>query len=47
MMDVTSVQKYAADYGMEDVEVVKEASNYITAMENLDLENDDTIAQRK
>ena len=39
MMDVTSVQKYAAHYGMEDVEVVKEATRYMTAMENLDLEN--------
>ena len=39
LMDVKSVQEYAAHYGVGDVEVVKLAIAYLTAIEDLDLEN--------
>ena len=39
LMDVKSVQEYAAHYGVGDVEVVKLAITYLTAIEDLDLEN--------
>ena len=39
LMDVKSVQEYAAYYGVGDVGVVKEAIKYLTAIEDLDLES--------
>ena len=39
LMDLKSVQEYAAGYGVDDVEVVKEAIKYLTAIEDLDQEN--------
>jgi len=38
-MNVKSVQEYAAYYGVDNVEVVKEAITYLTAIEELDLES--------
>ena len=39
LMDVKSVQEYVAYYGVDDVEVVKEADKYMTSLEDLDPEN--------